>query len=111
MGGSKVYSLAEISEHNNNKDCWLLIGGKIYDVTKFLEDHPGGDDVLLSATGMMLHSKRVCVLKIPVWEFKPNFPYWDERSNESSPVKPAICIRNDPKPTCIFNVFCREGCD
>ncbi|CAH9050803.1 unnamed protein product [Cuscuta epithymum] len=51
MGDSKVYSLAEISEHNHNKDCWLLIGGKIYDVTKFLEDHPGGDDVLLSATG------------------------------------------------------------
>nr|GEX56303.1 cytochrome b5 [Tanacetum cinerariifolium] len=22
----------------------------VYDVTKFLEDHPGGDDVLLSAT-------------------------------------------------------------
>ncbi|KAF8394114.1 hypothetical protein HHK36_020319 [Tetracentron sinense] len=26
--------------------CW-----GVYDVTKFLEDHPGGDDVLLSATG------------------------------------------------------------
>lgn len=24
---------------------------QVYDVTKFLEDHPGGDDVLLSATG------------------------------------------------------------
>ncbi|XP_058093638.1 cytochrome b5-like isoform X2 [Magnolia sinica] len=23
----------------------------VYDVTKFLEDHPGGDEVLLSATG------------------------------------------------------------
>ncbi|XP_021907416.1 cytochrome b5-like [Carica papaya] len=24
---------------------------QVYDVTKFLEDHPGGDEVLLSATG------------------------------------------------------------
>lgn len=24
---------------------------QVYDVTKFLEDHPGGDDVLISATG------------------------------------------------------------
>ncbi|XP_052170395.1 cytochrome b5 isoform X2 [Diospyros lotus] len=24
---------------------------KVYDVTKFLDDHPGGDEVLLSATG------------------------------------------------------------
>ncbi|TYI16030.1 hypothetical protein ES332_A08G227600v1 [Gossypium tomentosum] len=38
------------SQHNNAKDCWLLIGGKVYNVT-FLEDHPGGDEVLLSATG------------------------------------------------------------
>ncbi|KAK7292956.1 hypothetical protein RJT34_15814 [Clitoria ternatea] len=52
MGGErKIYTFAEVSEHNNSKDCWLIIDGKIYDVTKFLEDHPGGDDVLLTATG------------------------------------------------------------
>ncbi|KAG8641932.1 cytochrome b5 [Manihot esculenta] len=48
---AKVYTLAEVSEHNQPKDCWLVIEGKVYDVTKFLEDHPGGDEVLLSATG------------------------------------------------------------
>ncbi|XP_059660271.1 cytochrome b5-like [Cornus florida] len=47
----KVFTLAEVSEHNSSKDCWLVISGKVYDVTKFLEDHPGGDEVLLSATG------------------------------------------------------------
>ncbi|CAI9770640.1 unnamed protein product [Fraxinus pennsylvanica] len=47
----KVFTLAEVAEHNTPKDCWLVIDGKVYDVTKFLEDHPGGDEVLLSATG------------------------------------------------------------
>ncbi|KAF5810413.1 putative cytochrome b5-like heme/steroid binding domain, cytochrome b5, heme-binding protein [Helianthus annuus] len=47
----KVYNLKEVAEHNTPKDCWLIVHGKVYDVTKFLEDHPGGDDVLLSATG------------------------------------------------------------
>ncbi|KAG6545282.1 hypothetical protein Mapa_013395 [Marchantia paleacea] len=51
MSEGKLYTLAEVSEHNNNKDCWLVIDGKVYDVTKFLEEHPGGDEVLLSATG------------------------------------------------------------
>ncbi|XP_039021444.1 cytochrome b5 reductase 4-like [Hibiscus syriacus] len=52
MGGEgKAYTSADVSQHNNTKDCWLVIGGKVYNVTKFLEDHPGGDEVLLSATG------------------------------------------------------------
>ncbi len=32
----------------------LLLGLQVYDVTKFLEEHPGGDEVLLSATGMLV---------------------------------------------------------
>ncbi|KAH6803551.1 cytochrome B5 isoform B [Perilla frutescens var. frutescens] len=48
---AKVFTLAEVSEHNSNKDCWIVIAGKVYDVTKFLEDHPGGDDVIISTTG------------------------------------------------------------
>ncbi|KAK6937646.1 Cytochrome b5-like heme/steroid binding domain [Dillenia turbinata] len=52
MGGEgKVFTLAEVSEHNSRKDCWLIIDGKVYDVTKFLDDHPGGDEVLISSTG------------------------------------------------------------
>uniref|UniRef100_A0A2P2MQ85 Uncharacterized protein MANES_03G152300 n=1 Tax=Rhizophora mucronata TaxID=61149 RepID=A0A2P2MQ85_RHIMU len=50
-GEGKVFTLAEVSEHNHSKDCWLVIAGKVYNVTNFLEDHPGGDEVLLSATG------------------------------------------------------------
>ncbi|KAJ8749498.1 hypothetical protein K2173_025693 [Erythroxylum novogranatense] len=50
-GETKVFTLAQVSEHNHRKDCWVVINGKVYDVTKFLDDHPGGDEVLLSATG------------------------------------------------------------
>lgn len=52
MGGEgKLFTLSEVAQHNTSKDCWLVISGKVYDVSKFMEDHPGGDDVLLSATG------------------------------------------------------------
>ncbi|CAL4944450.1 unnamed protein product [Urochloa decumbens] len=48
---TKLYSMKEAALHNTPEDCWVVIDGKIYDVTKYLEDHPGGDDVLLKATG------------------------------------------------------------
>ncbi|KAL5663122.1 hypothetical protein ACJX0J_023230, partial [Zea mays] len=47
---TKLYSMKEAALHNTPDDCWVVVDGKIYDVTKYLEDHPGGADVLLEAT-------------------------------------------------------------
>nr|GMD31521.1 cytochrome B5 [Ipomoea batatas] len=48
---AKVHSFEEVSKHNTKDDCWIIISGKVYNVTPYLDDHPGGDDVLLTATG------------------------------------------------------------
>lgn len=29
----------------------MVIGGKVYDVTPFMEEHPGGEDILLDSAG------------------------------------------------------------
>ncbi|XP_065863115.1 cytochrome b5 [Euphorbia lathyris] len=47
----RVYLFEDVVQHNKIKDCWLIISGKVYDVTPFMDDHPGGDEVLLSSTG------------------------------------------------------------
>ncbi|KAG1669139.1 hypothetical protein FOA52_002650 [Chlamydomonas sp. UWO 241] len=44
-----VFSHAEIAQHRTPNDAWLIIDGKVYDVTAW--DHPGGD-VLLSYAGL-----------------------------------------------------------
>lgn len=41
----------ELSLHNKPDDCWVSIHGHVYDVTEFLEAHPGGADKLLRFAG------------------------------------------------------------
>ncbi|KAL9649303.1 hypothetical protein ABK040_014606 [Willaertia magna] len=45
----KTFSWEEISKHNNEESAWLVINGKVYDVTNFVSRHPGGDMILLAA--------------------------------------------------------------
>ncbi|KAL3692131.1 hypothetical protein R1sor_005782 [Riccia sorocarpa] len=39
----------EVSKHNNPKDCWIIINGKVYDVTNFGKTHPGGPVIFTQA--------------------------------------------------------------
>ncbi|XP_039054764.1 cytochrome b5-like [Hibiscus syriacus] len=48
---TKLYTMQEASQHNTKDDCWVVIDDKVYDVTSYLDEHPGGDDVVLVATG------------------------------------------------------------
>jgi len=43
--------LAEVQKHTSNNDLWLLIDGKVYDVTAFLDIHPGGGQLIVDASG------------------------------------------------------------
>ncbi|KAF2143451.1 uncharacterized protein K452DRAFT_286278 [Aplosporella prunicola CBS 121167] len=42
---------AEVKAHDNAKSCYVTIGTKVYDVTEFVEDHPGGGDLILEYGG------------------------------------------------------------
>eukprot|EP01025_Chloroclados_australasicus_P055872 TRINITY_DN6861_c0_g2_i1.p1 TRINITY_DN6861_c0_g2~~TRINITY_DN6861_c0_g2_i1.p1 ORF type:complete len:142 (-),score=19.66 TRINITY_DN6861_c0_g2_i1:233-658(-) len=47
----KVYTVEDLKQHTDEKSCYLAIHGKVYDVTEFLEEHPGGYDIILQSTG------------------------------------------------------------
>ncbi|KAJ0022601.1 hypothetical protein NQD34_014735 [Periophthalmus magnuspinnatus] len=50
-GEVKYYRLSEIEQQNSFKSTWIIIHNKVYDVTKFLEEHPGGEEVLREQAG------------------------------------------------------------
>lgn len=48
---AQVYKLEEVAKHNTETDCWIVIDGLVYDLTKFLAFHPAGKNVILEFAG------------------------------------------------------------
>ena len=40
------YTLEEIATHKSKNDCWFIINDKVYDVTNFVNYHPGGEIIV-----------------------------------------------------------------
>lgn len=42
LDGDRKVSRAEVAEHNTFEDCWVIIRGKVYDISEWKDRHPGG---------------------------------------------------------------------
>ncbi|KIP11351.1 hypothetical protein PHLGIDRAFT_124991 [Phlebiopsis gigantea 11061_1 CR5-6] len=47
----KVFTGEEVAQHNTRESCWIIVHGKVYDVSEFLPDHPGGAKIILKYAG------------------------------------------------------------
>jgi cytochrome b involved in lipid metabolism len=45
------YTLAEVATHKDASSCWSAINGKVYDLTAWINQHPGGPQRILSICG------------------------------------------------------------
>merc|ERR1719204_906746 len=47
----KEYTMEEVKQHNTDSSSWLVIHGRVYDVTKWMWFHPGMEEVLKQNAG------------------------------------------------------------
>lgn len=47
----KVYSVEDVAKHNTVDDIWVVYNGLVYDVSRFIDEHPGGEEVLADVAG------------------------------------------------------------
>lgn len=49
---SKTYTMAEVEASNKPEKCWTVIRGDVYDLTAWINKHPGGDKNILKLCGV-----------------------------------------------------------
>lgn len=43
---SASFTAAQVATHNNASDCWTIISGNVYNITSYVGQHPGGNEIL-----------------------------------------------------------------
>ncbi len=46
-----AYTMAEVKKHNSESSCWAAIDAKVYDLTAWINQHPGGPSHILALCG------------------------------------------------------------
>jgi cytochrome b involved in lipid metabolism len=47
----RTYTWDEVRQHTSPGDLWLVIDKKVYDVSRWMDEHPGGPEILLQEAG------------------------------------------------------------
>jgi cytochrome b involved in lipid metabolism len=46
VASTSTYTMSDVSLHANKSDCWMVIENSVYNVTAFVDKHPGGEVIL-----------------------------------------------------------------
>merc|ERR1712054_263633 len=50
-GGGGGYTMEEVAKHTSENDCWVVLHGRVLNVTNFLKEHPGGVLAIMTFAG------------------------------------------------------------
>lgn len=100
QGGSLTAS--DVASHNNSSDCWMIVSGKVYNVTSYIPSHPGGTGSIISYCGKDAtsafsgHSQNAANIlgSYYVGDFGSNI---QEQTTNPSPQSPVVSKTSSPQ--------------
>lgn len=77
----RTYSESEVADHDTKNDCWTIIGDNVYDLTTYVNRHPGGKEVLRACgqDASRLFEERSTDDGVPVGSGSPHSPIANEQ--------------------------------
>lgn len=63
-GVDKPISIDELRKHDTEEQPWFVLNGEVYDGTRFMQDHPGGAQSIISAAGMDASDEFMAIRKL-----------------------------------------------
>ncbi len=48
---SPSYTTADVASHSTSSSCWSIVNDKVYNITSYIEKHPGGPEAILKICG------------------------------------------------------------
>ncbi|MEK7609522.1 MAG: cytochrome b5-like heme/steroid binding domain-containing protein [Patescibacteria group bacterium] len=52
VSATDSYTLSQIAQHGDSKSCWTTVNGGVYDITAWIDQHPGGAQAILGMCGI-----------------------------------------------------------
>ncbi|XP_060209563.1 acyl-lipid (9-3)-desaturase-like [Lycium barbarum] len=74
MADSRKYITSEeLKNHKKPGDLWIAIQGKVYDISNWVKEHPGGDFPLLNLAGQDVTDAFVAYHPATTWQYLDKF--------------------------------------
>lgn len=51
MASTKEFTYSDVAEHNTKNDLYMVVHDKVYNASSFVDEHPGGEEVMLDVGG------------------------------------------------------------
>lgn len=87
-----MLSAQEVATHNSRESCWIIVAGQAYDVTEFLDEHPGGSAIILRYAGRDATEEYEPIH--PPTALEENLP----TERRLGPIDPATVVTAENKP-------------